>query len=142
MHADTAPAQTLCEPAIAVNWRPAAAWHEEPAAAPLPETCPLEVDVPAPAPADGDPGDGPHPMRIIEPAAESVPIEVGTMILLERDRHAAGRNGAEPMRFARVDHVGTARGGQRRLHVRWFRTRDADGRRRLEAAAPPFPLTR
>ena len=135
----TRTAQPICEPAIAVNWYAPAAWHEEPGEAPVRQTHPIEIDVPpvtSTAPLDR----GPYPMTIIEPAAEAASIDVGTMILLERDRQAARRKDATPVRFARVDYVGTTRNGRRLLHVRWFRTRHLGGGFFQETTPPPDTL--
>ena len=137
----TRTAQPICEPAIAVNWYSAATWHEEPGAAPLRQTCPIEVDLPlvtSTPPLDR----GPYPMTIVEPAAEAASIDVGTMILLERDRQAARRKDTAPVRFARVDYVGTTRNGRRLLHVRWFRTRHLGGTFFHETTRPPETLAR
>ena len=134
-------AQRICEPAIAVNWYSPATWHEKPDAAPIRQTCPIEVDVPpvtSTAPLDR----GPYPMTIIEPAAEPTTIDVGTMILLERDRQAARRKNAGPVRFARIDYVGTTRNGRRLLHIRWFRTRHVGGTFFQETTPPPDTLAR
>ena len=63
------------------------------------------------------------------------------MILLDRDREAARRRNADPVRFARVDFVGTLRNGRRLLHVRWFRSTTTTGGFAFFRHAPaPDPL--
>ena len=119
----------ISEPALAVTWVPPRRWHQNPAARPSSETKPIEVHVIATGRTSGR-DDGPHPLTIAE--TDTPAVEIGSMIMLERDRKAARRNDGESVRFARVDYVGTVRDGRRLLHVRWFRERQPG----LTTAAP------
>lgn len=133
-------AETLPEPATAVNWRPPADWHEDPGAAPRRDRAAVEVCV---LPTNRTPGadGGPYPVTIAENRAGQADIDVGTMILLERDREAARLEKAGPVRFARVDFFGTLRNGRRLLHVRWFRSTTSTGGFSFFRLAPaPDPL--
>lgn len=123
----TAPeAETIPEPATAVNWHPPADWHDDPGSAPRRDRAAIEVSV---LPTDRTPGaDGaPYPITIAEDRAGQAKIDVGSMILLNRDGEAARREDADPVRFARVDFVGTLRNGRRLVHVRWFRSTTSTG---------------
>ena len=119
-------AETIPEPATAVNWHPPADWHDDPGAAPRRDRAAIEVCV---LPTGRTPGaDGaPCPITIAENRAGQANIDVGSLILLERDREAARREEADPVRFARVDFVGTLRNGRRLVHVRWFRSTTSTG---------------
>ena len=105
---------------------PPADWHDDPGAAPRRDRAAIEVCV---LPTDRTPGaDGaPYPITIAENRAGQANIDVGSLILLERDREAARQEEADPVRFARVDFVGTLRNGRRLVHVRWFRSTTSTG---------------
>ena len=132
--------KTIPEPATAVNWHPPADWHEDPGAPPRRDHAAIEVYV---LPTDRTPGaDGaPYPITIAENRAGQASIDVGSMVLLERDREAARQEEADPVRFARVDFVGTLQNGRRLLHVRWFRSTTSTGGFAFFRHAPaPDPL--
>ena len=133
-------AETITEPATAVNWHPPADWHEDPGAAPRRDRAAIEACV---LPTNRTPGaaGGPYPITIAESRAGQANIDVGSMILLDRDREAARRKNADPVRFARVDFVGTLRNRRRLLHVRWFRSTTSTGGFAYFRHAPaPDPL--